>query len=36
MIRQFSKKHKTAQYKIGKIVYVFNSESKSRNGKNTW
>ena len=28
MIRRFSKEHKIAKYKIGEIVYVFNSESK--------
>ena len=33
MIRWFAKKHKTAEYKIGEIVYLFNSESKSRKGK---
>ena len=33
MIRRFSKKHKTVEYKIGEIVYLFNSESKSRKGK---
>ena len=33
MISRFSKRHKIAEYKIGEIVYVFNSESKSRKGK---
>ena len=33
MIRRFSKKHKTAEYKIGEIVYVFSSELKSRKVK---
>ena len=33
MIRRFSKEHKIAKYKIGEIVYVFNSESKWRKGK---
>ena len=33
MITWFAKKHKTAEYKIGEIVYLFNSESKSRKGK---
>ena len=33
MIRRFSKKHKTVEYKIGEIVYLFNSESKSGKGK---
>ena len=33
MISRFSKRHKIAEYKIGEIVYVFNSESKLRNRK---
>ena len=33
MRRRFSKKHKTAEYKIGEIVYLFNSDSKSRKEK---
>ena len=33
MIRRLSKKHKIAESKIGEIVFVFNSESKSRKGK---
>ena len=33
MMRWFVKKHKTTEYKIGEIVYLFNSESKSRKGK---
>ena len=30
MIRWFAKKDKTAESKIGEIVYLFNSESKSK------
>ena len=33
MISRFSKRHKIAEYKIGEVVYIFNSESKSRKGK---
>lgn len=32
----FSKKHEIPEYKIAEILYVSNSESKSRKGKNTW
>ena len=32
MIRQFFLKNKIAEYKIGEIIYVLNSESKSRKG----
>ena len=33
MIKRYTKRNRIAEYNVGKIVYIFNAESKSRKGK---
>ena len=33
MIKRYTKRNKIAEYNVGQIVYIFNSESKSRKGR---